>query len=217
MIEIFVVGIEGGFIKAYITDIETYKQKIEVTIKYGGDQLLLQGGHHPELGLSFYTKIFSELKKLYPQVKLHALGPPEVAHITKLEGMTHTEVLKALKDSESFDAFNGLAKNNPKTALALTISMCSLAGIPLTAGFFGKFFIFTTAINQGFYWLIGIAILNAVIAFWYYFRVIIAMYMKSTSSEDKIEYEFSYKLVLWIAAIATLLFGMLPGILSGLL
>jgi len=67
--------------------------------RYGGDQLLLQGGHHPELGLSFYTGIFSELKKLYPQVKLHALGPPEVAHITKLEGMTHTEVLKALKDS----------------------------------------------------------------------------------------------------------------------
>jgi NADH-quinone oxidoreductase subunit N len=95
--------------------------------------------------------------------------------------------------------------------------MCSLAGIPLTAGFFGKFFIFTIAINQGFYWLVGLAILNAVVAFWYYFRVIIAMYMKSPSSDEKIEYGFSYKLVLWIAAIATLLFGLLPGILSGLL
>lgn len=125
--------------------------------------------------------------------------------------------VKALKNSESFDAFNGLAKNNPKSALALTISMCSLAGIPLTAGFFGKFFIFTIAINQGFYWLVGLAILNAVVAFWYYFRVIIAMYMKSPSSDEKIEYGFSYKLVLWIAAIATLLFGLLPGILSGLL
>ncbi len=84
---------------AYITDIETYKQKIEETFKLGGDQLLLQGGHHPELGLKFYTDLFSQLKKLYPELKLHALGPPEIAHITKLEKSTHTEVLKALKES----------------------------------------------------------------------------------------------------------------------
>src|SRR6185295_18755418 len=64
---------------------------------YGGDQLLLQGGHHPELGLKFYTDLFSSLKKLYPEIKLHSLGPPEIAHICKLEGMTHTEVLKALR------------------------------------------------------------------------------------------------------------------------
>src|SRR6202451_473011 len=44
-----------GHAEAYITDIETYKKKIEETIKYGGDQLLLQGGHHPDLGLSFYV------------------------------------------------------------------------------------------------------------------------------------------------------------------
>ncbi len=125
--------------------------------------------------------------------------------------------VKALKNSESFDAFNGLAKNNPKTALALTIAICSLAGIPLTAGFFGKFFVFTTAINQSYFWLVGIAIVNAVIAFWYYFRIIIAMYMKESVSDDKIEYNTSYKLVLWIAAIATITFGLLPGILSGLI
>jgi cyclic dehypoxanthinyl futalosine synthase len=86
-----------GHAEAYITDIDTYKQKIEETIKYGGDQLLLQGGHHPELGLSFYTGLFSELKSLYPGIKLHTLGPPEVAHITKLEKSTHREVLMALK------------------------------------------------------------------------------------------------------------------------
>lgn len=86
-----------GHKEAYITDIETYKQKIEETFRYGGDQLLLQGGHHPELGLSFYTNLFIALKKLYPELKLHTLGPPEVAHITKLEKSTHHEVLKALK------------------------------------------------------------------------------------------------------------------------
>jgi cyclic dehypoxanthinyl futalosine synthase len=88
-----------GHKEAYITDIETYKRKIEETIKYGGDQLLLQGGHHPDLGLSFYVKLFKEIKLHFPQIKLHSLGPPEIAHITKLEKSTHTEVLKALVDA----------------------------------------------------------------------------------------------------------------------
>jgi cyclic dehypoxanthinyl futalosine synthase len=88
-----------GHADAYITDIDTYKQKIEETIKYGGDQLLLQGGHHPELGLDFYVSLFKELKSLYPNIKLHTLGPPEIAHITKLEKSTHREVLMALKEA----------------------------------------------------------------------------------------------------------------------
>jgi len=88
-----------GHADAYITDIETYKKKIEETIKFGGDQLLLQGGHHPELGLSFYVNLFKELKSLYPNIKLHTLGPPEIAHITKLEKSTHREVLMALKEA----------------------------------------------------------------------------------------------------------------------
>ena len=88
-----------GHADAYITDIETYKQKIEETLKFGGDQLLLQGGHHPELGLSFYVNLFKELKSLYPNIKLHTLGPPEIAHISKLEKSTHKEVLIALKEA----------------------------------------------------------------------------------------------------------------------
>lgn len=88
-----------GHKEAYITDIETYKKKIEETIRYGGDQLLLQGGHHPDLGLSFYVNLFKEIKAHFPQIKLHSLGPPEIAHITKLENSTHTDVLKALKEA----------------------------------------------------------------------------------------------------------------------
>jgi cyclic dehypoxanthinyl futalosine synthase len=88
-----------GHEESYITDIETYKWKIEETIRYGGDQLLLQGGHHPDLGLSFYTDLFKSLKNLYPNIKLHALGPPEIAHIAKLESKSHNEVLKALMES----------------------------------------------------------------------------------------------------------------------
>jgi cyclic dehypoxanthinyl futalosine synthase len=88
-----------GHAESYVTNAESYRTKIEETIRYGGDQLLLQGGHHPDLGLSYYTTLFSDLKKMFPTIKLHALGPPEIAHITKLEKSTHTEVLKALKES----------------------------------------------------------------------------------------------------------------------
>ncbi|HNP21481.1 MAG TPA: cyclic dehypoxanthinyl futalosine synthase [Panacibacter sp.] len=88
-----------GHSEAYITDMPTYRRKIEETIKYGGDQLLLQGGHHPELGLDFYTKTFRQLKQEYPSLKLHTLGPPEVAHICKLENMSHHSVLAALKEA----------------------------------------------------------------------------------------------------------------------
>jgi cyclic dehypoxanthinyl futalosine synthase len=88
-----------GHAEAYITTIDEYKRKIDETLKFGGDQLLLQGGHHPDLGLKFYVDTFRTLKELYPTLKLHTLGPPEVAHITKLEKSTHIEVLKALQDA----------------------------------------------------------------------------------------------------------------------
>ncbi len=85
-----------GHEEAYVTTIEAYKQKIEETFQFGGEQLLLQGGHHPDLGLSYYTTLFRQLKELYPTLKLHALGPPEVAHIAKLEKMPHLDVLREL-------------------------------------------------------------------------------------------------------------------------
>ena len=88
-----------GHAEAYITDADTYRRKIEETFRYGGEQLLLQGGHHPNLGLQYYADLFRELKQMYPKLKLHALGPPEIAHITKLEKSTHHEVLKTLKEA----------------------------------------------------------------------------------------------------------------------
>ncbi len=88
-----------GHEEAYITSLETYRRKIEETFRLGGEQLLLQGGHHPDLGLEYYVNLFKQLKAWYPKLKLHALGPPEIAHITKLEGSTHEEVLLALKEA----------------------------------------------------------------------------------------------------------------------
>lgn len=88
-----------GHPEAYITDMDTYREKIKETLKWGGDQLLLQGGHHPDLGLKYYVDTFKAIKAEFPDIRLHALGPPEVAHITKLEKSTHHEVLKALKEA----------------------------------------------------------------------------------------------------------------------
>jgi cyclic dehypoxanthinyl futalosine synthase len=88
-----------GHPEAYITDMPTYRKKIEETIRWGGDQLLLQGGHHPDLGLDFYVNTFRQIKKEFPGIKLHTLGPPEVAHITKLEKSNHHDVLVALKEA----------------------------------------------------------------------------------------------------------------------
>lgn len=85
--------------RAYITSIEQYKQKIDELISLGGNQLLLQGGLHPDLGLDFYEKLFKELKKLYPLLRLHALGPPEIVHLSRLSHLTYTEVLIRLRNA----------------------------------------------------------------------------------------------------------------------
>ena len=86
-----------GHAESYITTIDQYRVKIEEMRRLGGNQLLLQGGHHPELGIDFYEQLFRDLKSHFPDIKLHALGPPEIAHISKLGNLSHTEVLTRLK------------------------------------------------------------------------------------------------------------------------
>jgi len=85
-----------GSPEAYITSTESYISKIDELISLGGDQLLLQGGMNPDLGLGFYVDLFMELKKLYPSLKLHALGPPEIVYLAKKERLTYSDVLKKL-------------------------------------------------------------------------------------------------------------------------
>ena len=75
---------------------EEYISKIDEMYSLGGDQLLLQGGMNPELGIDFYTGLFRNLKRLYPSLKLHALGPPEVVYLARKEHLTFAEVLLGL-------------------------------------------------------------------------------------------------------------------------
>jgi len=82
--------------KVYITTIEEYKQKIDELYSLGGNQVLLQGGLHPKMGIEFYSKLFSDLKTLYPDLKLHALGPAEIHHIARIDKTTYKDVLEKL-------------------------------------------------------------------------------------------------------------------------
>ncbi len=80
----------------YITSVPDYIKKTDEMTALGGDQLLLQGGMDPQLGLSYYTTLFQTLKELYPSLKLHALGPPEIVFLSKKENLPYHEVLGRL-------------------------------------------------------------------------------------------------------------------------
>jgi cyclic dehypoxanthinyl futalosine synthase len=85
-------GSEDG----YVTSTEDYIKKVDELYSLGGDQLLLQGGMNPDLDISFYIYLFKSLKKLYPTLKLHALGPPEIVYLAKKEQLSYKDVLSKL-------------------------------------------------------------------------------------------------------------------------
>jgi NADH-quinone oxidoreductase subunit N len=118
--------------------------------------------------------------------------------------------------SDEMEAFNGLAKRNPFLAISLVIAMCSMAGIPLTAGFFGKFYMLSSIIEQGYLWLAIVAVLCSAISFYYYFMVIKAMYSKESETEN-IQINPSHLFVLIVCLAAIFVFGMAPFIIRGLL
>ncbi len=128
-----------------------------------------------------------------------------------------TAVMGNKDGRESFEAFKGLGKNNPLLAFSMTIAMLSLAGIPPLAGFFGKYYLFTTAMQDGYLWLVLIAVFNSLISLYYYFRVILLMY--SAAEEEVPAFKGHYGLIATIAiALAISLgIGFAPDLLLGLL
>lgn len=124
-------------------------------------------------------------------------------------------LVKRQTASDNFDSFNGLAKRNPFLAFTLTISMLSLAGIPLTAGFIGKFMMFSTALAEYHILLVVLAVVNAIIGLFYYLRVIVAMYFKA-AERSQVQSSAYFNFVLGISALLTIALGVYPGIISNL-
>ncbi|HBL74031.1 MAG: NADH-quinone oxidoreductase subunit N [Bacteroidetes bacterium GWF2_42_66] len=96
---------------------------------------------------------------------------------TNLGAFGVVAAVSAASGVETISGYNGLYKTNPKLSLLMTLSLFSLAGIPPVAGFFGKFFLFTSAAGSGYFILVLIAVLNATISLYYYLRVVKAMFI----------------------------------------
>lgn len=118
--------------------------------------------------------------------------------------------------NDSFDSFNGLARKNPFLALTLTIAMLSLAGIPLTAGFIGKFMMFSRALASYHVVLVVFAVLNAIVGIYYYFRVIVAMYFRQEDRKE-LSVPVYFKIVLGFSALVTIVLGVYPDFIAGLI
>jgi len=116
----------------------------------------------------------------------------------------------------SIDSFNGLYRTSPFHALIMTLSMLSLAGIPVTAGFFAKYYIFVAAVKSGFYWLTIVGILTALMGIFYYFKVLYAMFLKE-GNLPKLETDIYYNIALVLSAIITLALGIFPSFIIHLL
>ncbi|SHL19245.1 NADH-quinone oxidoreductase subunit N [Hymenobacter psychrotolerans] len=131
-------------------------------------------------------------------------------------------VVKLVADArqrEDYNGLNGLAKTNPLLAFSLLVSMLSLAGIPLTGGFFGKFFIFSAAVEKGYIGLVVFAVVMSMVSIYYYLRPIIAMYMREpdATTEEAVPVTKFQAGALLLLALLTVLLGVVPGLVAGVL
>ncbi len=118
-------------------------------------------------------------------------------------------------NNEDIANFNGLGKSSPVLALVLTASLISMAGIPIFAGFFGKFILFTQTYKSGYLILVIIGVINSIISVGYYFKLILAMYTQESISE-KVKVPFTYYAVAVIAILLNLALGLYPSFITSL-
>jgi NADH-quinone oxidoreductase subunit N len=115
---------------------------------------------------------------------------------------------------DRIDAFNGLATRNPGLALCMTVAMLSLAGIPVTAGFFAKYFVFTTMIGTQYKWLLILGVITSAVGAYYYLRVVIAMYFKDEETQVPVAIQKSNTFVIVATTVLTIVIGVMPGIVA---
>ena len=159
---------------------------------------------------------------LLPVLALNELSSSSIFYYTaaySIASVTAFGVLIAISQFNNelqLDQYKGLAKNNPMMTLALVVSMFSLAGIPPLAGFFGKYFVFVTAMESNLNIAVMIAIAGSLIGIYYYFRPVIFAFNNDGQPMEKIQTSWTFNFVLAIGVILTLLLGIFPDILSNL-
>jgi len=152
------------------------------------------------LDLSYvHTSLFAEfVYYLIAYVFMNVGAFAVLAMVERAEGQT------------GLDAFAGLYHRAPWTAAAMTVLLCSLAGLPITGGFFGKLLILFGTVQTRAYWLAAILLATTVVSYYVYFRIIRQMYMRGGRTDDPIRVTAPAGIVIWICALASVALGVLP-------
>ncbi|MBA7650963.1 NAD(P)H-quinone oxidoreductase subunit 2 [subsurface metagenome] len=119
-------------------------------------------------------------------------------------------------NSDLIEDYSGMGKRAPLLALALTLCLISLTGIPPAAGFMAKFYIFSGAVQQGLLWLVIIAVINSVISAYYYLRVVKVMWLGEPVSAEKVPSSGALRVALSLSCLGVLLLGIVPGLMMRL-
>ncbi len=114
-------------------------------------------------------------------------------------------------DSDLIKDYSGMFKRAPFLALALTLCLISLIGMPPAAGFMAKFYIFSSAVQHNLLWLVVIAVINSVISAYYYLRVVKVMWLGEPASEEKVPSSGALRVALALSCLGVLLLGIIPG------
>ena len=114
-------------------------------------------------------------------------------------------------DSDLIEDYAGMGKRAPLLAIALTLCLISLIGMPPAAGFMAKFYIFSAAVNQGLLWLVIVAVINSVISAYYYMRVVKVMWLGEPVSEEQVPSSEALRVALFLSCLGVLLLGIAPG------
>lgn len=121
-----------------------------------------------------------------------------------------TMVARSTSGNETMSAFAGLYHRAPWTAAAMTVLLCSLAGLPVTGGFFGKLFILFGTVQTKVYWLAAILLVTTIVSYAVYFRIIRQMYMRGGEDDSRVRLTVPAGITIWLSVVATLVLGFLP-------
>ncbi len=114
-------------------------------------------------------------------------------------------------NSDTLEDYKGLSKRSPFLAFTMVIFLIALAGLPPTAGFWGKALIFWAVIEEGLWWLAVIGLINTVISIYYYVNIVRHMYILEPAAPEDIKTPSMFKVVIWITVLGTMVFGVFPG------